>query len=292
MISDRIDFNPSLLPAPGHPNYDLWRNYLSYAAFRGELVARVLAEFMPLSNARIVDVGAGIGGASLALSKHGAQMTAIEANPAKCAHLQAACLQQKIKIEISTSTFPQGLSDHPVFDAAVVQDVLEHVENQAEFVAGLSDCLKPDGLVYISTPNRWSPLNFISDPHWQLPVVAALNRPLVRFFVHRIFRRETGVRADLPVLLSLKRLLRLFHQAGFRIQFINRRVCRLAFENPYYLLNDCTHLRLMHFAQKLALAPLICRIVDDRAGIFNYLLNPTWFLIARKIDRCRTSSAS
>lgn len=284
--------DPALLPAPTHPNYNLWRDYLVHAGTRGELVALVLADFMLLSDAHILDIGAGTGGASLALNKRGAHMTAIDSNPDKCAHLQTFCQRQNLKIAINASTFPQEMPENCCYDAAVLQDVIEHVENRVEFVAGLSHYLKPGGLVFISTPNRWSPINFIADPHWQLPVVAALNRPLVRFFIHRIFHRETGLRADLPVLLSLKRLLRLFNQAGFSVQLINRRVCRLAFENPYYLFNDRTHLKLMHYAQKLTLAPLICRLVNDRAGFFNYLLNPTWFLIARKIDSSPIKPAS
>lgn len=282
MIPGLIEPNPSLLPAPTHPNYHLWRDYLTYAEFRGELVALVLAEFMTLSGACLLDLGAGIGGAALALSKRGAQVTAIEASPLKCRQLQILCRQQNLPINIITSTFPDGIAHRPWFDAVVLQDVIEHVENQDGFFAGLSACLKPGGRVFISTPNRWSPLNFITDPHWHLPVIAALNRPLVRFFIHQIYRRETGHRPDLPVLSGLSQLLRRLNRAGLAIEFTNRRVCRLAFKNPHYLLNDRTQLKFMHRAQKLALAPVVCRLVNDRLGIFNYFINPTWYLIARK----------
>lgn len=282
MMPNLIEPDPALLPAPSHPNYQLWRDYLTFAEYRGELVARVLAEFMTLSDARILDLGAGIGGAALALSKRGAKITAIDSNPAKCAQLRILSQRQNLKIAVHANTFPQGVDKGPVYDAVVLQDVIEHVENRKEFIASMSGCLKPGGLVFISTPNRWSPVNFITDPHWHLPVIATLNRPLVQFFIHRIYRRENGRRPDLPVLSSLRQLLGLFNQAGFALEFVNRRICRLAFKNPHYLLNDRTQLKLMHLAQKLTLAPCICRLVNDRPGIFNHLFNPTWYLIGRK----------
>ena len=70
-------------------------------------------------------------------------------------------------------------------------------------------------------------------------------------------------------------------QNGFEIIFVNTLVAKTLFQNPHSIVCHPKHIRLVQWLKNTNLEQWIYRIVNDRAGLFNFLVNPTWYLIGR-----------
>ncbi|MFQ5822617.1 MAG: class I SAM-dependent methyltransferase [bacterium] len=281
-ITNQNEFR--ILPPESHPNYHLWANYSKFARNRGELVADILQSFSPIANMQILDLGCGDGGTTLALVERGGKVTAIDFNPKKVQMLKQKALTINSNLVVLQGDAQQLYLKNNSFDWVVLQDILEHLPNPELAVKEVTRVLKQDGSVYLSTPNRWSPLNFISDPHWNLPLVSVLPRKTVVFFVTRLFYRENHVRRDFAALLSLFKINRLFERENIKLQFVNQKIAAQLFIHPRAVVNSNLHLNVVKWLQTLKLEKLVTGMVNDKFGFFNYFINPTWYLIGKKIN--------
>jgi 2-polyprenyl-3-methyl-5-hydroxy-6-metoxy-1,4-benzoquinol methylase len=238
--------NDALLPPESHPNYRLWANYAAFARYRGELVADILESFSSLASLNILDVGFGAGGTTLALAARGAFVTAIERNPQKVQKLRQETGTQQIPVTILSDGTANNLKfANETFDWVILQDVLEHLAEPAKAIHEARRVLKPNGWLYISTPNRWSPLNFVSDPHWNLPFVSVLPRKAVNWYITKLLQREK-LRADFAALFSFFKLRRWLNQAGFEVRFVNTKIA-----NAVHPANRGGEQRGLHSSSKL-----------------------------------------
>jgi ubiquinone biosynthesis O-methyltransferase len=114
----------------------------------------------PLNGTRCLDVGCGGGLLSESLARLGASVTAVDASPENIgiakAHLQQSS-DRSLKIDYQCTTAEELASRSEKFDAVLSLEVIEHVQNQQEFVANLCHLVKPNGLLFVSTINRTIP---------------------------------------------------------------------------------------------------------------------------------------
>jgi SAM-dependent methyltransferase len=103
------------------------------------------------------------------------------------------------------------------FDLVLAGDVIEHVANQARFVDDCHRVLRPGGMLFMSTPNRWS---LGLEPHVRLWGVGLLPRRLARRYVQRV----RGTSYDGVHLLSGRGLRRLLEARGFAVELVPPRV--------------------------------------------------------------------
>jgi len=280
LAKQHID-NTTTLPPTSHPNYRLWSNYATFAEFRGALVCAILQQRMNLTKKNCLDIGCGSGGTSIALAQNGAQVTALDHNAARVNLLKARLGQESAIQVLHTDAHTLQFPDQQ-FDLVILQDVIEHLPKPQEALNEIYRVLKTGGLLYFSTPNRWSPLNFISDPHWNLPLVAALPRKQVAFFITQIARREKEIRPDFAALLSLRKIQRLLQKDRFELAFSNRIVAKNLFVEPRSVVNHDLHLAIIKYLKKIKLDSVVPLLVNDKFGLFNYLINPTWYFVAKK----------
>ncbi len=269
------------LPPESHPNYRLWANYAKFARNRGTLTADILEHETSVRNADVLDVGCGEGGTALELALRGANVTAIDFNPAKIQRLKQKTLHIR-NLTVLEKNAKELSSLNIKFDQVVLQDVLEHLSEPEAVLQTIADMLKPGGKLFLSTPNRWSPLNFVNDPHWNLPVVAILPRKAVAFFILKIVKREQVQRNDFAALLSLKKLKTNLSNVNLTPRFVHTHIANALFTKPTSVVNSELHLRIVAIMKKLHLAKFVESLVNDRFGLFNYFINPTWYLIAEK----------
>ena len=210
-----------------HPNYERWRRAIDAAEQRGGFVvsvlsrvstavvwavsvgesslvevlsagavgAVVLSRHRELAGARGLDLGCGVGGTSVALSRAGARVHALDRDPRRL-HALRTRLARVPMVRAAAGELPFG---NGIFDAVILQDVLEHVASPQDILGEIHRVLKPNGVMYLSTPNRGAALNIIADPHWGLPLAARLRRPALRRFLS-IVRRADADRPDLAEL--------------------------------------------------------------------------------------------
>ncbi|MCA0394822.1 MAG: bifunctional 2-polyprenyl-6-hydroxyphenol methylase/3-demethylubiquinol 3-O-methyltransferase UbiG [Proteobacteria bacterium] len=116
----------------------------------GYVAARV-----PLSGARVLDVGCGGGLLSEALAKAGAEVTAIDLAPelVKVARLHG--LESGVKVDYRVQSVEALADEHPgAFDAVTCMEMLEHVPDPAAILRACATLLKPGGRLFVSTLNR------------------------------------------------------------------------------------------------------------------------------------------
>ena len=256
-------------------HHQTWENYRKFSDERGWLVAIVLQQFTSLERKNVLDYGCGEGGTSRTLARFGAKVIAVDIKT----EVEPAIQNSDVKF-IDAQNEALYLKSQE-YDIIILQDVIEHVPNPEKLVNQVKDALRLHGLIYISTPNRYSVLNIISDPHWNLPGVALGSRRMVAFLVQKIFRRDMRDRGDWAALLSLNKLKKLLAINNFEMIFVNRFVAKLLFQNPQSVVCHPRHIRFVQWMKRHHLDRWVDRLVNDRAGLFNFLINPTWYMIGK-----------
>lgn len=256
-----------------HPNFQLWTRYHQSGAERGKLVDNILSSRTEIRNKRILDLGCGYGGIAKVLSEAGAEVTAVEVEIGKLAGIN-----QKKAAPLLMSGTELGFRKDS-FNIVILQDVIEHVVEQEKLLAEITRVLQPGGLLYVVTPNRLSPLNWVADPHWNLPFVALASRKWVKFLIWNVFRREKKERPDFAALLSWFQLKRLLTQHRLKLNFVNSVVVQTLFSNPIAVVCHPLHLKIVAWIRKSHLQSVIEKCVSDKPGVFNSFINPTWYLL-------------
>ena len=255
-----------------------------FSLARGQLVVRLLAKRLNLSASRIIDVGCGFGGVSLALAQFGAQVKAVDANPARIRKLQEWAAEFNLTtIEASIGTCEDLSAGGEEYDAAILLDVIEHLRSPELALKKLNRVLKKGGWLHLSTPNRCSLFNLLADPHYGLPFISLCKRGKVKRVVGEILHKRDPGKIDFPELLSLERLQEALYRADFAWQFVNKEAIAIALQRPESVWNRPWHLAFVRFLQRHSIAETLSgKLINDDQGFFNKWINPTWFILAMR----------
>jgi len=253
----------------------LWGNYEEWAGVRGELIAALLRQWLPLPGAALLDAGCGQGGASWALARAGAHVTAVDLHPEPPARIAGLA----VRYYAADLAVWQG---NAPLDGALLWDVLEHLSDPYRALQQISCALRPGGLLLIATPNRWSPFNALCDPHYGLPLLSILPRRAVRHIISGWLHWLPADKPDYPQLLSCTEIDHLLHRSGFSWRFVNRELLAAAMRSPRGLWNRPWHLHMVQHLQAHGWDQSIGRHIDNQPTRRNRWLMPTFFILARK----------
>lgn len=157
----------------------------------------------------LLDVGCGSGGLVVAASKSVGTVVGVDIAARWLLVAQAQLREAGVENALLVCAcaeylpFPDG-----AFTIAVANDVLEHCQDQALLLSDVRRVLKPQGLLMLSTQNRWS---LRGEPHVRLWGVGFLPRRLMARYVHWL----RGVPYRFIRLVSPRELTGLLRQAGF-----------------------------------------------------------------------------
>jgi len=134
----------------------------SFNTFRVKYITTFLKKYnLSLINKSCLDVGCGGGLLSESIARIGANITGIDPNKTSYniakSHLDLYQgeeeEQMKRKIEYKNIKI-EDLSEESKYDFIFAFEVIEHIENQKEFISNISKRLKLGGSVFISTINK------------------------------------------------------------------------------------------------------------------------------------------
>ena len=259
-----------------HPNFFRWKRARDISIERGKFVRSIIEQVISCNDLTILDLGSGEGGTSEILSKN---------NYVISFDLSKERLRRQSGHEKKTLRLCGNASNLPFtknsFDVIIIQDVIEHVSDRSNFPETLNHLLKQNGIVYLSTPNKFSVFNFLSDPHWGAPIVSVLSRKKINKYFLRHFRKTEVGRKDIAELISLNDLQKLF--AGkFTIELFTKYSVQELFNGNKGIVWSNFHLRLIKVVSVLRLDKLLIKVANNKPGMINKLLTPTFYLILKK----------
>ena len=167
------------------------------------------------------------------------------------------------------------------FDLIIIQDVIEHLSDTNLFYQEIKRVLNPKGSIYLSTPNKLSIFNFITDPHFGLPVISLLKRKSIKRYFLKYFRANDYHRSDIAELLSLNQIKNLFNN-DFEFTLNTKFSVQQLFNGNKGIVWSNFHLKLIAFCKIIKLDKLILKLSNDRPGLINKYFTPTFYLMIRR----------
>ncbi len=150
---------------------------------------RLLKEYVSISSfSRILDVGSGVGSFVVACREQGLQAFGMEPDKigagAKITSIEIA------RRRLTSSFFVNGIGEQlpfpdACFDAIVMNQVIEHVTDQAAVVKEAARSLRPGGAMYVACPNY---LRFY-EPHYKIAWFPLLPKAFARQYLRLRGRR-------------------------------------------------------------------------------------------------------
>jgi SAM-dependent methyltransferase len=256
-----------------HQNFTRWQRARELSIDRGKFAKSVLSQKVKVEKLSVLDLGSGEGGTSQVLSEN---------NFVVSFDLNLLRLQRENENDFSIPKISGDALQLPfanqAFDLIIIQDVIEHLLDTNNFYSEVKRVIKKNGIIYLSTPNKYSFINFFSDPHFGLPVISILNRESIKKYFLKYFRKSDYNRNDIAQLFSLNELLNIFKKDFEMTLFTEFALKELLNGNNGIVWSDF-HLKMIRFIKVLKFDQLINRLSNNNFGILNKYVTPTFYIV-------------
>jgi len=144
-----------------------------------DLIGKLKRIFPDINGYRILEIGSGTGGLSVALSLSGTKVFGIEPSPFGV----TASVERAKRYPDSSAYFCVGKAEslpfrNGFFDLVVSNAVLEHVGDIGETIQEMYRVLKPNGKIYHEIPNYLFPV----EPHYKIVWLPLMPKGLGRIY--------------------------------------------------------------------------------------------------------------
>ncbi len=271
---DNLTLNTAWLDQK-HPNFNRWKRGRDLRYKRAAVVKEIISSVVKCENLDILDLGSGEGGTS-ALFAENNNVISYDLSLLRLKRQQDFSINYPL-INGRAEILPFRNSS---FDMIILQDVIEHIEQPGLFIQEVSRILRQNGSVYLSTPNRKSIFNLVSDPHWGIPLLALFKRPAIKKYFLRYFRKSEMGRNDLAQLFSLTELKLLFKE--YRLYLKTAETVTILDQNPGGILWSSFHLLLFKLLRITGTILVLKKLASDKEGLINNYFTPTFYAMLKK----------
>jgi ubiquinone/menaquinone biosynthesis C-methylase UbiE len=252
-----------LLPSPDHPLYAQHKQYNLDAVKRGRYIAHLLGLPRSLEGIKVLDIGCGTGGISVAFAEMNAQVYAMEPNythPLLMDITRARAAEAGVSLNACVGRGEMLPFADRSCDIVILNDVLEHAGSPGEVMNESARVLKRGGLMYISTPNRYSYAQIFREGHSGLFGVSLLPPRLAAYYVTRI--RKVKQRYTVNTIHSYGMVKRYLIRLALNFVLVNAKRPARHFrpghpDRPAHYRNS-----LVNIVVKLCRAPLIRELIS------------------------------
>ena len=287
-----------------HPNFLRWKLARELSIERGKFVYSIINQKVSSNILSVLDLGSGEGGTSKVFSDDnfvvsldislirfhrqdqtvnsaaGIPSEEIESSSKKSSTINKDRFLPSLEVTkincVNGSALQLPFSNHS-FDLIIIQDVIEHLTNVSDLYSEVKRVLKINGSIYLSTPNKYSIFNFITDPHFGLPLLSLLKRESIKKYFLKYFRKDDYNRKDIAQLFSLNELLDLFNN-DFKISLHTKFSVEELFNGNKGIVWSDFHIRLISFCKLIKLDRLLIKMANDKFGVINTYFTPTFYI--------------
>lgn len=178
-IPDKKFYLKHLKKYSQYSNSNKWINwYVSVSKYKGVRTAKMLAEYKS-SDASLLDLGCSIG---LTLSMIAQKFpNSIGCDIDKTILEATRQILKKVGVKIPLVAYDGKRLPFPdnYFDIITSIEVIEHVKNPQLMLTEMNRVLKADGILHITTANKWWPY----EPHFKLLLLSYLPEKLADWYV-------------------------------------------------------------------------------------------------------------
>ncbi|WXG40757.1 MAG: class I SAM-dependent methyltransferase [Candidatus Freyarchaeum deiterrae] len=194
--------------------YELYLKYTFMGIERGQWLIDTLKKFKQLKGKRVLDVGSGSGGISIAFAKNGIETVNFDTGQKYTTVSQKWAEENGVKLNQMLASGEEMPFKDKSFDVIICSDVIEHLERPENLVKEVSRLLQKDGMLYITCPNKMSPRHIWEDSHYFLPLIVLLPRKLADIYVRATNR---GEKTEVIFLPTYSKLIKMFKKAGIKL---------------------------------------------------------------------------
>jgi len=108
----------------------------------------------PLAGLSILDIGCGAGILSEPMAALGARMTSVDPAPMNIEVAKAHAAKAGLEIDYRAITAEELAATGAQFDAVLIMEVVEHVNDRTAFIATAASLVRPGGFLFAATLNR------------------------------------------------------------------------------------------------------------------------------------------
>jgi ubiquinone/menaquinone biosynthesis C-methylase UbiE len=165
-----------------HPKYEKWvEDRIWQEKHQEERINSLKENFNSLLGKRILDLGCGMGGLTVALAKEKLDVIALDFNPDYCKITKLRGERYKLKVEIINSMGEYLPFRNESIDIVCLFDVLEHVQEPIKVLNETYRVLKPSGGAIVTFVNRYT----LKDPHYHLLFINWMPGRLVEWYIKK-----------------------------------------------------------------------------------------------------------
>lgn len=167
-----------------------WRKRRIYQEdYQGDLVGDMRAALGgSLAGKKVLDLGSGMGGPAVALTRAGAIVYGLDLNEAYCKISRLRARRYNIDLSVLVGVAESTPFPDNFFDGVLCMDVIEHVAAPELVLREIARVLKPGGVCVSSAPNRFA----FRDAHYHLPGINWLPRPLAERVIRVTGHSKSG----------------------------------------------------------------------------------------------------
>lgn len=157
------------------------------------------------SRGRLLDVGCGTGLSMEVARRRGWSPVGVDECSEALSHAR-----DEFGLEVRQGEFSGFQSEGERYDGITMWDIIEHTREPVELLQAARECLSPDGVLAVSTPNQKSILDVIAGTMYRLSA-GRVRSPLEKFYIDQHF-----------VYFSPETLEDALNRAGLRLVYLRR----------------------------------------------------------------------
>ncbi|MFC1962392.1 class I SAM-dependent methyltransferase [Chloroflexota bacterium] len=169
-------------------DYEEWiKNRLWQELFQAAHINGLKELIGELSGKKVLDLGCGMGGFSVALTQRGVTVIALDCNPDYCKITRLRGERYGLKVSPINGVGEYLPLRSEQFDMVVLSDVLEHVQNPHKVLKEVYRVLKSRGSTYVTVVNKFT----FNDPHYHLRFINWLPQKIAEWYIEKRKRSKS-----------------------------------------------------------------------------------------------------